>query len=187
MKRTTLLPVCVVALAAAAPAVAKGPADATVTGPALAKPITVRWTVGDSAHAPFGELVEGAGFFAVAVGRTPDPLSRRPNGDLGPRYTIAYGGLGHDPDTKIRQELYPYAEAGPVTYLKPGQPLYNGTTVGGWYRAPESFKQALVSMGLPPSAPAPRASRSNSRPVWMLAPIAALLLAAVSLARRPRS
>jgi hypothetical protein len=186
MKRTVLL-ISTLVLAAAAPAAAKGPADATITGPALDKPITVRWTVGDpDVGSPFGELVEGAGFFAGAFGQTPDPvLAGRPKGDLGPRYTIAYGGLGYYPhDTKIRQDLYPYAAGGPVTYMKPGQVLYDRTIAGGWYRAPESLKETLISIGLPGSAPGTSGSRSLS--AWMLAPIAALLLAAVPLAR-PRT
>jgi hypothetical protein len=184
MKRTVLL-ISILALASAAPAAAKGPAEAIITGPALEEPIALRWMLGDPST-PLGELADGAGFFEAAFGQAPDQmLADRPNGDLGPRYTIAYGGLGLYPDKQIRQELYPYAAAGPVTYMKPGQLLYGRTTAGGWYRAPVSLKDTLVSMGLPRSAP--EASRSGSRSAWIVAPIAALLLAAVPLARRRRS
>lgn len=184
MKRTVLL-ISALTLAAAAPVAAKGPAEATITGPGLDEPITLRWMLGDPST-PLGELADGAGFFEAAFGQTPDQmLAGRPKGDLGPRYTIAYGGLGHYPDKKIRQDLYPYAAAGPVTYMKPGQRLYDRTTAGGWYRAPMSLKDTLVSMGLPRTAPA--AAGGGSRSAWIFAPIAALLLAALPLARRRQS
>lgn len=191
MKRIVLL-ISTLALAVAAPALAKGPSEATITGPALGEPITFSWTVGDPASGtPFGSLVEGTGFFAAAFGQTPEPmLASKPKGDLGPRYTIAYGGLGQYPDSAIRQDLYPYAAGGPVTYMKPGQPLYDRTTVGGWYRAPVSFKDTLVSIGLPESAPG--GSRAGPRfdvgmDVWLAVAFAVLLALAtlVAIRRRP--
>ena len=53
---------------------------------------------------------------------------------------------------RIRQDLYPYARGGAVTYTKPGQPIFDMSTRGGWYRNPD-LKRTLVSLGLPASAP----------------------------------
>jgi hypothetical protein len=60
----------------------------------------------------------------------------------------------------IRQDLYPYArldayaESAPVTYMEPGQRFWSTeTTVGGWWIANPSLKDALVAVGLPEIAP----------------------------------
>ena len=52
----------------------------------------------------------------------------------------------------IRQDVYPYANGGAVTYMKPGQSIFDMTTHGGWYRDP-ALKRTLVSSGLPAKAP----------------------------------
>ena len=39
-----------------------------------------------------------------------------------------------------------------MTYTKPGQPIFDMTTKGGWYRSP-GLKNTLVSLGLPTVAP----------------------------------
>jgi hypothetical protein len=79
-------------------------------------------------------------------------LDRRPNGDLGPKYTITWTVPGPNNETwKLKQELYPYAESGPVTYLKPGQTVFRipGGTRGGWFQADSRLKKTLVAAGLP--------------------------------------
>jgi hypothetical protein len=111
-------------------------------------------------------------------------LAAAPTTELGPRYTITYTLPG--PTTRgLRQDLYPYAAGGSVTYTKPGQPFFDGQrTRGGWYVAPARLKETLVALGLPPTAP--DASRHRVRHVWMLAPLGAVFLAALPLVARRR-
>jgi hypothetical protein len=53
-------------------------------------------------------------------------------------------------ESTIRQDLYPYAKDGPVTYTRPGQRFFETeTTRGGWYRASTALKETLVQAGLP--------------------------------------
>src|SRR4029453_11606356 len=84
-------------------------------------------------------------------------------GERGPRYTITWtfpnGAGGED---KVRQSVWPYAAGGPVTYIRPGQPVLDGTTKGGWYRSGDNLRQTLITLGLPDrpplAVPAPAAS-----------------------------
>jgi hypothetical protein len=71
------------------------------------------------------------------------------------------GAGGED---KVRQSVWPYAAGGPITYMRPGQPVLDGATRGGWYRSADNLRQTLVTLGLPnrpplaaPAQPAPAA------------------------------
>ena len=93
-------------------ALAKGPSQATVTGPGLAEAIVLAG-LGDSSA-----LTEQAGFFPAVFGQTPSPMIKRPAGKLGPRYTIHYVVPGGNTKPyRITQYLYPYATGGAVTYM----------------------------------------------------------------------
>src|SRR4026208_1073294 len=82
MKR--LLFVLAAAALLAPAALAKGPSQATVTGPGLSEAILLKG-LGD-----LSALTEQAGFFPGAFGQSPSPMIKRPAGKLGPRYTIHY-------------------------------------------------------------------------------------------------
>jgi hypothetical protein len=83
MKRLLFL-FAVCALALPATALAKGPSEATITGPGLSKAIKI--TGPESDGSPMMNLAEAAGFFPAAFGQTPDPLTyTRPKGNLGPK------------------------------------------------------------------------------------------------------
>jgi hypothetical protein len=185
MKRTCLI-VAGLSLALAAPASAKGPTQATITGPGLDMPLIFKskgdWATGT----PFSALIDGVGFFPSVFPQYPNPmLPARPRGDLGPRYTIRYGvPNGTNQSSSLRQHLYPYAVGGAVSYMPKGQGIFDQATTGGWFRAPASFRHTLISMGLPRNAPT--VSRGGPRAAWMLAPLAALLLAAMPLVTRRR-
>lgn len=73
--------------------------------------------------------------------------------DLGPRYVVSYQfDVGPRTPETVRQELYPYAKGGPVTYTPPGQRLTAGvvmTITAGWYRSSVGFFHYLVDQGLP--------------------------------------
>jgi hypothetical protein len=150
MKRLLLL-VAVAALAAPATALAKGPNEATITGPGLDKAITINGP--EEEGSPMMAFAEAAGFFPAVFDQQPSPmLPGRPKGDLGPRYTIEYnvptpeGGAD-----SITQDLYPYALPAAVTYTRPGQEIFDMTTTGGWW-SDATLKDQLVALGLPKTA-----------------------------------
>jgi hypothetical protein len=123
--------------------------------------------------------------------------------DLGPEYLVTYRFFGDD---LIRQELYPYAKGGPVTYLPAGQELkgvfgHTGNPLPittGWYQGSLGFFQYLVDHGLPETSPvallatdgvgpgtAPRAQRPPWAAIWVvLLALAALSLTTLAVHRR---
>lgn len=192
MKRCSLAVALPIALALMIPATAgaKGPSEATITGPGLSSPIRFSGDEGNYSQA-FGELIEQGGFFPQAFGQSPDPLKRnRPSTSLGPRYEVAYVVPGPTTDT-LRQELYPYAYDGPVTYMKPGQRFWGAnTTHGGWYVGVLSLKSQLVKAGLPATPPS-GGSSDGWAPSWSFVTVLAVALglacaAFVAMRRRPR-
>jgi hypothetical protein len=150
MKRLLLL-VAVAALAAPAAALAKGPDEATITGPGLDKAITIKGP--EDEGSALMAFAEAAGFFPAVFGQQPSPmLPDRPKGDLGPKYTIEYNVPGPDGGAdSIRQDLYPYALPSAVTYTRPGQEIFDMTTTGGWW-SDATLKDRLVALGLPKAA-----------------------------------
>lgn len=179
------------ALALTATAQAKGPDKATIRGPGLGKAIVLSG-LGENGRGPLGALTMDGGFFPQMYGQSPNPLlARRPSGDLGPRYTIVYRVPGPGVPSEVRQDLYPYASGGVLTYMRAGQPFW-GTqkTYGGWFRSASSVKTALVQNGLPGTAPDGGSSSGWRIAGWIAGGIAAatLLVAAMllGLRRRPR-
>lgn len=165
MKRRSLalaLPV-LLALVIPATAGAKGPSEATITGPGLSAPITFRGAEGNY-PAAFEQLVAEGGFFPQTFGMTPDPVHRnRPSTALGPKYDVSYVVPGPTTDT-LRQELYPYAAEGPATYMQPGQTFWHDQrTHGGWMRATAALKAMLIQAGLPRTAPALTTTTTTAR------------------------
>src|SRR5829696_3844764 len=132
MKRLLLL-VAVAAIAMPATAFAKGPDEATITGPGLAKAITI--TGAEELRSPIMTFAEATGFFPAVFGRDFSPMSpSRPKGDLGPKYTIDYNVPGGDGTSfSLSQDLYPYAQPHAVTYTKPGQRIFDMETAGRWF------------------------------------------------------
>jgi hypothetical protein len=160
MTRPLLLLLAIAALAFPSVAAAKGPDQATITGPGLDAPLSISGTEGSG---DLGLLVQGVGFFPAAFGQSPNPmLSKRPSRFLGPRYQVVYRVPGpHRVSDILRQDLYPYAVGGPVSYMKPGQPFWEQQTRGGWFRGTTHLKRMLVKAGLP--AKEPRVERFAGR------------------------
>ena len=174
MKRLLFL-LTAAALVLPAAASAKGPSEATITGPGLGKSITFSGT--ETTGSPIMDLVDAAGFFPAAFGQEPDPMIARPKGDLGPKYEITYEvPTGSDSSSRIHQDLYPYA-AKPyaLTYTKPGQPIFDMQTTGGWW-TDQRLKGVLVAAGLPKTAPAAKARTSNSAGFFSNGKIGAFVL-----------
>jgi len=180
MMRSALLTTIlgVVVLLAPTAALAKGASKATITGPGLGDGIRLAGE-GAPGGGALMRIAGDSGFFPAVFLTTPNPmLSERPDGELGPRYTIVYVMPGPSGGAnEIRQDVYPYATPSPVSYTKPGQP-YFGTerTVGGWYVAGPTLKDDLVAVGLRATAPPVEDEASREIP-WAAFGALALLVA----------
>jgi hypothetical protein len=151
MIRFMLAALALVALALPAVAAAKEPSQASISGPGFSQTLKMQ-DPANLSGTKLAELTDESGFFPSAVGQSPNPmLPSRPTGRLGPRYTIVWT-VPAGTTQRVRQDLYPYARGGAVTYTRPGQPIYDTTTRGGWYRN-QLLKQTLVGLGLSPRAP----------------------------------
>lgn len=76
-----------------------------------------------------------------------------------------------------------------MLYLPPGQVIFNGgeVTAGGWIRAPETLRAALVAAGLPSDAPGTASGGGLGAAAWLVAPAALLAAAGLALLVRRRS
>jgi hypothetical protein len=150
MKRLILL-LALAVLAVPSPALGKGPTAATMEGPGAGGGISFS---GDEGSGPLGNLIQQSGWFAAAFEQEQSPLlAHRPKGDLGPKYTVTYTvPQDMNKTVTIRQDIYPYATRGPVTYMAPGQPIFDMKTPGGWFQAGADLKETLVAAGIPETA-----------------------------------
>ena len=145
------------AIASAGPASAKGIQSATISGPGLDDPIDVE----------VGRLPDLTAFWQVIPGQPEPPTltERPPAGRLGPRYTVTWQLMTDaDETTAIHQDLYPLAEGGPLVHTAAGQSIFDGTTIGGWYKAPIALRDRLHALGVPPASAASPAKSSRSTP-----------------------
>jgi len=184
MKRFLL--VLAVALVLPAAAAAKGPDQATITGPGL-KAVTLGGN-GESLGSDLGQLTERAGLFPALFQTSPNPmLDEAPTKSLGPKYRIHWRVPGPQGGRfLIDQDVYPYAKGGALTYTKPGQRIFESRSPGGWFLGGAALKQALRQQGLPARAPAD-SSGSHTALVAGIAIPGALALAGAGLLYRRRS
>src|SRR6478672_5364369 len=99
------------ALATIAPAAAKGPSAASLTGPGLGHAVPVKGEGEMGAGTPLGALVQLGGFFPQMFAEVPDPTTRmRPTADLGLRYRVVYRVPGPNGISTTVQDVYPYAK-----------------------------------------------------------------------------
>jgi hypothetical protein len=172
--------ICVVAAVAgfavlmmAGPAAAKGADQATITGPGISTPIVVGGDGEPGSGERLGKLGDTSGLFVAMFGPASSGAmalsSTAPTGALGPRYELTYRVPGGNPKPDmLKQDVYPLAAAGPVTFTAAGQPVLGTTTTGGWYRAPDTFRPLLTSLGVPgltaaatPSHPQPTSTANT--------------------------
>lgn len=191
MKRLGLCSAAVAVLAAliTTSAFAKGASEAKITGPGFGGGLTLSGD-GEMGGGQLTQLAEAAGFFPSVFVTSPNPMLRvRPQGALGPRYAITYTMPGPSGVDELRQDLYPYAEPSPVTYMAPGQSFFGtGKTVGGWYVASRTLKDDLVAVGLPKTPPV---GGGGSEIPWtalgvVVAAVTALLVLGVAVLRSRR-
>ncbi len=71
---------------------------------------------------------------------------------MGPRYRAVYElSASEDTTVVVRQDLYPFAAAGFVSYTPPGQRVFEKTATSGWYVATDAHDtgidgQSVVTM-----------------------------------------
>ena len=122
--------------------------------------------------------------------------------ELGPKYVVTYRfDAGSTAAEIVRQELYPYAKRGPVTYTPPGQRIAEGLPWGGaisagWYQSSLEFLHYLVDQGLPETNPVVVADRESApdtvpaaRPTlwgWIALAVAGLVVLSVAAPRLRR-
>jgi len=136
-------------------AFAKGPTIARITGPGIrGGAITLRGMGEPGSGAKLGDLAEQSGLFSAMFGAASDGhiLPVKPTVELGAHYVVVYTIPNGDPKpAKVTMDLYPYAPGGPVTYTRPGSPVFSGQEplAGQWYQGPSDLRDLLVSVGLP--------------------------------------
>lgn len=124
---------------------AKGAKDMTVAGPGLDAPIRLTNTVGPGVLA--NDIADKSGLFRQDPDRR---TASRPPGDLGPRYLATYAWLtGPNETTPLRQELYPFANGGALSYTRHEQGITDFVPDGGWYRAGPELTLLLINAGVP--------------------------------------
>lgn len=165
MRRVAVVGAAALALMAlSAPAFAKGPTKATIEGEGLRAPITLDGSGEPVSGTMLSHLTESSGVLD-AFNQTGRLMSEVPKGDLGLQFVITW----YFPDPVI-QEVYPYAQGGPLTYTEPGRTLYGHDLGGGWRRAEPSLRDLLVEVGIPEA------------PVRSSVPVPALWLGALATA-----
>lgn len=175
--RTRAVAVVAVVVAAlgvwASPAHAKGATGGTLEGDGM-----------DEAIAVPAELSGSSGLYELiwdTAGAT--RLADAPSADLGPRFVLTWMLMGPNGDVPIEQEIYPYAEGGPVTFVAAGQPMWeSATTLGGWSTASPGFVTQLESLGVSRAA---AASTGGGGTTWtpIGASVAAMVLLGAGLVR----
>jgi len=190
------------AITLAAPALAKGPSQARISGPGLAHAIVVSGNGEPGQPGRLGTLAAQTGLFIVLFGanagvlaQTPKQLrTPPPEASLGPRYTITYTVPGVTPRPgeqfgRIRQDLYPRAAGGLLVYTPRGQNGFGGLlSVTGWLRASRGLARTLAQFGISPPAGTPAtaanpvaAQQAGTRAVsWLIASAAAIAAAALA-------
>jgi hypothetical protein len=156
----------VVVLGTATPALAKGPDRAIITGPELAEPIVVADGGEPGMAGNLSDLAQKSGLFPAMFGTSGAVplLARQPAGRLGPKYALVYRVPAGDDTRSVRQDLYPSAGGGPLTYTPAGQTVFGGSPVtSGWFRGEDGLGALLARLGVP-GAPADTPIRSSSGP-----------------------
>jgi hypothetical protein len=163
MKKRMLLMIAIAVAVLAIPtaAFAKGPTVAVITGSGIkGGSVTLRGMGEPGSGAKLGDLAEQTGLFSAMFGAASDGqiLPVKPTVGLGAHYVVVYTIPNDDPKSaKVTMDLYPYAPGGPVTYTRPGPPVFSGQEplAGQWFQGPPDLRDLLVSVGLPDRAALP--------------------------------
>jgi hypothetical protein len=160
----------------AAPAEAKGPTDALLTGPGIDQPIDLRQEVEGMT---FWDLADRLSYSVTFDGHPPSPpVLENPNRDLGPAYPLRWSGPGPGEDFAVTVVLYPWADDGARLYVPPGQTTLSGSpTEEFWLPLRPDAVNALRKVGLPPRdvafAALPGSTSIDPTPASALQPLSA--------------
>lgn len=151
MKLRILTAVAATVIAFGSPAEAKGPSELMITGVGVGRPIILEedspvWSSIVNESAFFDAAFSTNDSFGASAFATTRPSSAHV--DLGPRLRLTWT-VYWDRAHHLVQDLYPDAPGGSLLYTPAGQELYDHETMGGWYRAPSRFVDALESAGVP--------------------------------------
>jgi hypothetical protein len=136
-----------VLLAVGAPATAKGPESATITGPGIGTQELASSTI-----YPSLDTLTRVTRFWDSVANTVATDTEPPAGELGPRFEVRYHVPDlHNPSSgrawEIRQDLYPFAAAGPVVYTPRGQTMYDLELPPGWLAVDSGMERLVTQLG----------------------------------------
>ena len=139
MKRLlTIIIAGLLSAALAVPALAKGPASATITGPGIDEPIVLDGDPHPDSGSQLAEFSLATGFWKLAYGADIDGRGLNifevaPTRELGPEYVVvwSHGGAGGD----VTSLVYPHAAGGPLVFVEPAVYItdMNMETHGGWF------------------------------------------------------
>jgi hypothetical protein len=159
---------------------AKGASKGTVQGGGLPGPLTVSGEGEPGSGELLARLAEQTGAYVAMYGEQEGSgalVATKPAGALGPHYLVTYSvpspAGGED---AVKQDLYPFAHGGPVTFTAAGQHFMDGmATTGGWYQAPASLRETLAAIGVrkPASQAAASARPVSAQSASAAAPVAA--------------
>jgi hypothetical protein len=130
-------------LTLAAPAQAKGPVSAVVSGPGID---TTRLTF-DSDETELAALLDIAYPWIDGRGVW---RAERPAGELGPMYSVAYrmpAKMGPHRKEVVRQMIYPFADGGAVVYTARGQTMFGAPLQHGWKTASAQLTAVMQDLG----------------------------------------
>lgn len=190
MRKGVGLVITAIVILMAAPALAKGPSSATVTGPGIDEPIELLdYPQHDlESRDLVVALMRLTGVWYGNMGLE-ETTERPPDVELGPAYILTWVSEANpgDPndDYTIQQSLYPHAQGGPVVHT-PAQPALDDTSLTlGWRTVPVEFNDTLRQLGVPIDS-VDKTTNGNQQ-VWAAVAVLAIVLAAARLVNsRPK-
>ena len=160
-------------IGAADPAAAKGPKEATLTGPGIDEPVVIHISGDatiDASGASFHLGLALTDMTSVYVWPSETSQTSAPDGDLGAKYTLTWTMLAPsdiDPeDYEVVQELYPSTPSGPWIHTLSSPATM---THEGWYMAADEMPAILGALGeqdTPRMKPASTSSSGGSLALW---------------------
>ena len=136
-------------LALAAPAEAKGPESAVISGPGI-ESTQLTWVSAEDELAALLDIAFPWDEVGKEASRAEPPLA-----ELGAMYAVTYrmpGIKNHSRAGTVRQALYPFAEGGPLVYTPPGQRMLGLPVDSGWQATSTRLTLLLRSLGADPDA-----------------------------------
>ncbi|HEX6676773.1 MAG TPA: hypothetical protein VF486_17315 [Actinomycetes bacterium] len=149
---------------------AKGASKGTVSGGGLASPISVTGEGEPGSGDLLARLAEQTGAYVAMYGEDAGSgtlVAAKPTGSLGPHFLVTYSvpspAGGED---AVRQDLYPFAAHGPVSFTAGGQRFMDGMQTGeGWFQAPVALRETLAAIGVRKASNAAAAQPAEAKAV----------------------